>query len=183
MYNLFEHEDVIVPNNVISTQKIVNVSRPDQKYKVKVSIGAAYGVGLERMESLLKSIAAKHPEVMKTEGNKPFVRLKFGDSSVDFTLICWVDDFNNQWRVAYELRQSIYNRMNKLGIEIPFPQHDIHFRDRMNVHMETPDEDRALKRKAAKKKREAAGRKTTKDGQLGKEGGGGETGMGEGGDD
>jgi len=182
MYNLFDHEHVIMPNNVISSQKVVNASKPDMKYKVKVSIGVAYGTDAGKVDRILKRIVGTHPETLKGDDHNPFVRMSFGDSSVDFTVTCWVDNFNDQWRVAYEVRRKIYDVFAREDIEIPFPQQDLHFRDSISVIM---DGDRVADM-VKKKPSEAAGssRRSTKDKgrDTGGETGGGTGSGGDGGD-
>lgn len=61
----------------------------------------------------------------------PFVRFipGFGESSLDFTLICQVREFVDQYLAQHELRKRIFRRFQQEGIEIPFPQRVIHVRD------------------------------------------------------
>ncbi|MDW5562283.1 MAG: mechanosensitive ion channel family protein [Methanomassiliicoccus sp.] len=122
MYNTADHEIIVVPNNDVVNKKVVNYSRPDHHRSMNCEIGVAYGTDLNRVKELLLDIAMKHPDVIKQEGQMPYVRLsKFSDSSVDFKLWYWVD-IKSMWRVASEVRQAVYDRFNKEGIEIPFPQ-------------------------------------------------------------
>jgi small-conductance mechanosensitive channel len=60
----------------------------------------------------------------------PFVRFipGFGESSLDFTLICQVREFTDQYLAQHELRKRIFKRFNDEGIEIPFPQRTVHLR-------------------------------------------------------
>jgi len=123
LYNLFEHEVIIEPNSNIAGQRIINATKPDIKFKVKVTVGVAYGTDIKKVQDILKGILMKHPEVLKEKGLMPFIRFtNFGDSSLDFKTFCWIDNVENQWRVAHEIRQEIDRRFTEEGIEIPFPQ-------------------------------------------------------------
>jgi small-conductance mechanosensitive channel len=129
MYNTADHEIIVVPNNDVVNKKVVNYSRPDQHRSMNCEIGVAYGTDLNKVEEVLLDIATAHPDVIKQEGQMPYVRLaKFGDSSVDFKLWYWVD-IKKMWRVASEIRQAVYDRFNKEGIEIPFPQSVVTFKN------------------------------------------------------
>jgi len=123
LYDTFDHEYVILPNNILANQKIVNVEWPDRKIKVKVTVGVAYGTPPEKVEKLLLDIAHKHEDVMTDEDHAPWVRfIEFGDSALQFKLYMWTDDFDKQWKLASDVRFAIDQRFKEEGIEIPFPQ-------------------------------------------------------------
>jgi small-conductance mechanosensitive channel len=129
VYNTADHEIIVVPNNDMVNKKVVNYSRPDHHRSMSCEIGVAYGTDLNKVKELLLNIAMNHPDVIKQEGQMPYVRLaKFGDSSVDFKLWYWVD-IKSMWRVASEIRQAVYERFDKEGIEIPFPQSVVTFKN------------------------------------------------------
>jgi small-conductance mechanosensitive channel len=129
MYNTADHEIIVVPNNDVVNKKVVNYSRPDHHRAMSCEIGVAYGTDLNRVQKILLEIAMNHPDVIKEGGQMPYVRLtKFNDSSVDFKLWYWVD-ISKMWRVASEIRQAVYERFGKEGIEIPFPQSVVTFKN------------------------------------------------------
>jgi small-conductance mechanosensitive channel len=129
MYNTADHEIIVVPNNDVVNKKVVNYSRPDHHRSMSCEIGVAYGTDLNRVQKVLLEIAMNHPDVIKQGGQMPYVRLtKFNDSSVDFKLWYWVD-ISKMWRVASEIRQAVYERFDKEGIEIPFPQSVVTFKN------------------------------------------------------
>lgn len=129
MYNTADHEIIVVPNNDVVNKKVVNYSRPDHHRAMSCEIGVAYGTDLNRVQKVLLETAMNHPDVIKQGGQMPYVRLtKFNDSSVDFKLWYWVD-ISKMWRVASEIRQAAYERFDKEGIEIPFPQSVVTFKN------------------------------------------------------
>jgi small-conductance mechanosensitive channel len=120
--------EVTVPNAVIANAKIINESGgPWVKNRIRVPVGVAYGSDVEQVCSVLEEIALSHPEVVKTPA--PRVRMRaLGDSSLDFELLAWIDHPELRGRVRHELLKNIYNDFNQKGIEIPFPQTDLHIR-------------------------------------------------------
>jgi MscS family membrane protein len=122
MYNANDHEIIVVPNNDVVNKKVVNYSQPDHRRSLSCEVGVAYGTDLKRARKILLEIAENHPEVIKQEGQMPYVRVaKLNDSSVEMKLWYWVD-IKKMWRIASEIRQTVYERFTQEGIEIPFPQ-------------------------------------------------------------
>jgi small-conductance mechanosensitive channel len=80
-------------------------------------------------------IVSKHPDVINKEKDRePFTRFsEFGDSSINFKVGFWVRDLDDRFRVKSEINQEIYYRLAREGIEIPFPQRDLHIKSDNNV--------------------------------------------------
>ena len=120
--------EVTVPNAVIANAKIVNESGgPWVKHRIRVSVGVAYGSDVDEVCSILEETAnslqgvVKHPE--------PRVRMRaLGNSSLDFEVLVWIDVPEMRGLVRHELLMNIYKVLNQKGIQIPFPQTDIHVR-------------------------------------------------------
>ncbi len=117
--------EVIVPNADLISGKLVNWTLYDMRRRIDIPIGVAYGTDPETVMRLLLDVAARHPDVLEDPApGVPF--MNFGDSSLDFELRCWtVEDFV---RVGTELRVEITRALAEQGIEIPFPQRDLHLR-------------------------------------------------------
>lgn len=120
--------EVTVPNGVIANSKIINESGgPWVKHRIRVPVGVAYGSDVDEVCSLLEETAKTHPEVVKYPA--PRVRMRaFGNSSLDFELLAWIDHPQLRGRIRHELLKSVYKAFNQNNIEIPFPQTDIHLR-------------------------------------------------------
>ena len=117
--------DVIVPNANLISNDIINWTFSDHKRRIEVKVGVAYGVDPETVLNLLPSLAAKHPNVL--DDPEPIALfLGFGDSSLDFSLRCWTKapapDIQSDVGVA------VNRALVEAGIEIPFPQQDLHVR-------------------------------------------------------
>jgi small-conductance mechanosensitive channel len=117
--------EVIVPNALMANQKIVNESGGRWiKSRIRLRVGVAYGSDVDRVVRLLESVPAGHGNVAKDPA--PRARMVgFGESSLDFDLLCWIDHPSMRGAVIHELFVDIYKRLSAEGIEIPFPQRDL----------------------------------------------------------
>jgi len=123
----FENTLVIVPNNDLTKSLITNKTYPVEQIRVKVDVGVAYGSDINQVKEILIKCAKAHPEVVDDPAPGAFF-LNFGDSSLDFTLICRVDKVSKQFTTGEEIRCAIYDEFEKAGIEIPFPQRVVYMR-------------------------------------------------------
>lgn len=116
---------ISIPNSIMANTKIVNESAPIPRFRLRVSVGVAYGSNIDKVEDILLRIAHENQLVVKDP--PPRVRFRnFGDSSLDFELLCWVNDPAFKGRAVHELNKAIYNTFNEQGIKIPFPQRDVY---------------------------------------------------------
>lgn len=116
---------VTIPNMLIANSKIVNESAPVPRFRVRIPVGVAYGSDLEQVEQVLLAVTAANPSV--AEEPEARVRLRaFGDSSVNFELLLWVDDPSLKGLVIHNILKEIYRTFHENLITIPFPQRDLH---------------------------------------------------------
>jgi MscS family membrane protein len=116
---------ITIPNSVITNVKIVNQSMPRQHFRIHIKIEVAYGSNLEQVEKVLMDLAQKSPLVKKTP--LPQVRVcSFGNSAINLELLVWAFRPHDQGLLTHELNNAIYKRFSEEGIEIPYPQLDIH---------------------------------------------------------
>jgi small-conductance mechanosensitive channel len=120
--------EITIPNAVIANAKIINESGgPWEKERIRIPVGVAYGSDADQVCELLKNIAIEHPEISRDPS--PRVRLRaFGVSSLDFELMGWIDHPELRGRIRHELHMNIYKGFADAGVEIPFPQQDVHVR-------------------------------------------------------
>ena len=118
--------EITVPNSMIANSKIINeAGGPHEKYRIRVKVGVAYGSDLDQVKQALLDVAKNHPLVCAAP--EPRVRFRaFGDSSLDHELLCWVEKPVLRGRALHQLNTLVYKRFMALGIEIPFPQMDLH---------------------------------------------------------
>ena len=120
--------EVTIPNGVIGNGKIINeAGGPSEKHRIRVSVGVAYGSDIDHVIATLEQVAADNAEVCADPA--PRVRFRtFGESSLDFQLLCWIERPVDRGRVNHELNCSVYRAFIDNNIEIPFPQRDLHVR-------------------------------------------------------
>jgi small-conductance mechanosensitive channel len=114
------------------TAQFTNWTRNNRMVRKAVKVGVAYGTDTEMVSRLLLDIAAQQEHVLKEPA--PFVLFdNFGDSSLDFTLYVYVDDFSVGAVTASRLRHRINQRFEENNISIPFPQLDVHTSERFGA--------------------------------------------------
>ena len=120
--------EITVPNSIMGNAKITNeAGGPHEKYRIRVKVGVAYGSEIDKVHQVLLDVAINNTAVSETP--EPRVRFRaFGDSSLDHELLCWVEKPVMRGKVLHMLHTEIYKRFLKEGIEIPFPQRDVHIR-------------------------------------------------------
>jgi len=121
--------EITVPNSVMANAMVYNESGGKWvKFRIRLKIGVAYGSDVEQVVELLEQLAFDHDMVCKSP--TPRVRMRgFGDSSLDFELLCWVNQPAERGLVTHQLYMKIYKSLNEAGIEIPFPQRDVWMRE------------------------------------------------------
>lgn len=117
--------EITMPNSVIANAKILNESGGRwEKERIRLKVGVAYGVDVDQVCDVLVTLAAEHDHICPDPA--PRVRLRgFGDSSLDFELLCWIDEPVLRGRLMHEMYMDIYKALNRADIEIPFPQRDL----------------------------------------------------------
>jgi small-conductance mechanosensitive channel len=122
---------VVVPNSKLASSVITNYTLPEPGLSLLVPIGVSYAEDPELVERCLleetREVAKELPALLLEPA--PMVRFMpgFGDSSLNFTLICRIANYIDQYPVQSALRKRILARFRKEGITIPFPQRDVHF--------------------------------------------------------
>jgi potassium efflux system protein len=131
----FDRSDVIVPNSELISSQVTNWMLHDTLGRVIVPVGVAYGTDTNLVKRLLLEVAQSHPDIITDEtAPKPLVLfLGFGDSSLDFELRCFIPNIDNRLRTKSDLNFAIDAIFRKHGVEIPFPQRDVHVRDWANT--------------------------------------------------
>jgi len=137
----FDRADVIVPNSELIAGQVTNWMLSDPWGRVRVPVGVAYGSDTARVMQILIDAANKHPQVMNNYPGIPDPRalfLGFGDSSLNFELRCFIRDVDRRLQTLSDLNLAIDAAFRGAGIEIPFPQRDLHFRNAPPAGTVTP---------------------------------------------
>jgi small-conductance mechanosensitive channel len=122
---LLSNNFIIVPNAKLAQAIVTNYHLPEKRMSLLLPVSVSYDSDPDALERILiEEAAAASREVPGLLAEPaPFVRFipGFGNSSLDFTLICQVGEFVDQYLVQHELRKRIFRRFKREGIEIPFP--------------------------------------------------------------
>lgn len=118
---------VILPNSRFLETEVVNWSHRSPISRLRIRVGVAYGSNLEVVRSALLDAANEHSDVLSIPPPNVFF-LGFGDSSLDFDLLAWISEPRKQFQIKSDLYFLIYKLFQERGVEIPFPQRDIHVR-------------------------------------------------------
>jgi small-conductance mechanosensitive channel len=123
---------VVIPNSKITQSVLTNYYLPAPRMALLIPVSVSYDIDPDHVERVLMEEATKaigHLPGLLSEP-APLVRFipGFGNSSLDFTLICQVREFTDQYLVQHELRKRIFKRFKQEGIEIPYPQRTVHLR-------------------------------------------------------
>jgi len=123
----WDQRELIVPNREFITGHLINWTLSDNVLRQEFSVGIAYGSDIAKAEKILYEVAAANPMVL--EDPKPMVIFRgFGDSSLNFDLRLYISGMEKWIPVWHQTNCAIDTEFRKAGIEIAFPQHDLHIR-------------------------------------------------------
>ena len=116
---------ISIPNSLMTNTKVINESAPRPRFRVRIKVGVAYGSDVNQVEDILLTLAKENNLVAMVP--EPRARFRqFGDSSLDFELLCWAYRSQEKGQLIHALNHQIYNAFTAAGIQIPFPQRDVH---------------------------------------------------------
>jgi small-conductance mechanosensitive channel len=123
----FDGAEVIVPNGTLISDLVTNWTLSDRRRRLTLAVGVAYGTDPERVLEILRSVARESELVLQDP--EPLCLFKgFGESSLDFELRCWIPRYEEGLVATSQLLSALHGRLRDAGIEIPFPQRDLHLR-------------------------------------------------------
>jgi small-conductance mechanosensitive channel len=124
----FDGKEVMVPNEDFVTNRVVNWTLTSTQGRVEIAVGVAYGSDIDLVHETLLEAAREHPRATKDPAPQCFLD-NFGDSSINFSLYFWVEDVTAGRREPRsDVQRAIWRKFQERGIEIPFPQRDLHIK-------------------------------------------------------
>lgn len=129
---------LIVPNADLMSRRIINWSHGDPRVRFRVPVGVAYGSDMARVREALVAAATVHPDVL-SEPTPTVFFTGFGDSALNLELVVWTAEVRTPFRFRSDLNFAIEDALRRAGIQIPFPQRDLHFRTGA-IRVATPGE-------------------------------------------
>lgn len=118
---------IIIPNSLITTNKVINWSHQSQKTRFRINVGVAYGSDVDLVIKILEESALDHPDISE----KKLIQARlidFGNSSLDFQLLFFSRNIFRIEKVKSDIRRIINRKFAENNITIPFPQMDLHFK-------------------------------------------------------
>ena len=118
-----DNKTIIIPNGGLSTSSMVNFST-ENKRRVDWTIGVGYGDDLDKAKQVLKRLCDDDSRILKDP--EAFIAVsELADSSVNFTVRVWVNSAD-YWGVFFDMNENVYKTFNTEGLNIPYPQMDVH---------------------------------------------------------
>lgn len=123
---------IIVPNERFTSGNVVNYSHGDKRIRIEIEVGVSYNSDLDLVLDTLKQVALNNKDVLDEPEPRVFFT-DFGDSSWDMVLRCWLSEPFKHGIIKSDIRCEIVRQFRKNGIEIPFPQRDVHMRNTIEL--------------------------------------------------
>lgn len=128
IYDIVNHVMIITPNNSLANQNILNLTRPDRYYRIRIEVGVSYDSDPDQVEKLLLEVAEQNSDVEQDDPTRmPLVRFQdFGDSSLTFVLVAWINNVIKIRQINSDLHHQVFDKLKDAGVTIAFPQRDVH---------------------------------------------------------
>ncbi|SER09511.1 Mechanosensitive ion channel [Hyunsoonleella jejuensis] len=116
---------IIIPNSLITTNKVINWSHQTMKTRFRIDVGVAYGSDIDLVIKILEESAFEHPDI-SDRGSTEARLVNFGNSSLDFQVLFFSKNIFRINKVKSDIRRTISRKFASNNISIPFPQMDLH---------------------------------------------------------
>tara|TARA_R110002096_G_scaffold332841_1_gene526841 strand:+ start:99 stop:935 length:837 start_codon:yes stop_codon:yes gene_type:complete len=120
---------IIIPNSLITTNKVINWSHQAEVTRFKIEVGVAYGSNVDLVIKILEESALEHPGI----SNPKFIEARltnFGNSSLDFQVLFYSENIFGIDRIKSDIRRTINKKFAENKVTIPFPQMDLHLKSK-----------------------------------------------------
>ncbi len=118
---------IIIPNSLITTNKVINWSHQSKRTRFRINVGVAYGSDIDLVMKVLEASVIEHPEIV----DKDLIEARFIDfnnSSLDFKILFFSEDIFRIEKIKSDIRIIINRKFIENNIQIPFPQMDLHLK-------------------------------------------------------
>jgi small-conductance mechanosensitive channel len=127
--------DIIVPNAQLVTDKLTNWTLGDRLRRIEVPVGMNYGATPSKVIEVLEQVAQAHPMVLRHPPPQALL-MGYGDSSINYELRAWTDQFEDWRRIRSDLAVAVYDAVQQqVGMQFPFPLREV------RLLRDTPDND------------------------------------------
>ncbi|MGO9689061.1 MAG: mechanosensitive ion channel family protein [Syntrophobacteraceae bacterium] len=116
--------EIIVPNAQLITEKVTNWTLSDRLRRIDLPVGLNYGADPRKAIQLLEAVARRHPNVLQKPAPRCLL-IGYGDSSMNFQLRAWTDQFDDWQQISSDLASAVYDAVIEAGFQFPFPQREV----------------------------------------------------------
>ena len=124
---------IIIPNSLITTNKVINWSHQTKHNRFKINVGVAYGSDVDLVTKLLEESAVSHEKVNDNDEVNVML-LDFGDSSLNFQLLFYSEEIFRIEKIKSDIRKIISKKFSENNVSIPFPQRDLHIKGNNDIN-------------------------------------------------
>jgi len=129
---------IIIPNSLITTNKVINWSHQTKKTRFRIDVGVSYGSDVDKVKRILEESAFEHSDISDRDLTEARL-INFGNSSLDFQVLFFSKNIFRINKVKSDIRRIIYQKFAENSISIPFPQMDLHLKSNHTEIMKMKD--------------------------------------------
>lgn len=122
----YDGSEIVVPNGDLLSQQLVNWTLSDNRRRIEIGVGVSYGSDMPKVKSVIEGVLARE-KVLKTPLPRVLME-NFGESSVEFRVLFWVETIDIWLDMRAEIMAAIYEAFQENEIEIPFPKRDLYLK-------------------------------------------------------
>jgi len=122
---------IIIPNSLITTNKVINWSHQSRKTRFRIDVGVSYGSDVDLVIKILEECTFEHPDIFNRELTEARL-VNFGNSSLDFQVLFFSKNIFRISKVKSDIRRNINKKFIENNITIPFPQMDLHLKSKID---------------------------------------------------
>ena len=130
---------IIIPNSLITTNKVINWSHQTKKTRFRIDVGVAYGSDIDLVISILEESAFEHQDISNRETIEARL-VNFGNSSLDFQVLFFSENIFRIAKVKSDVRRTISKKFAENNVAIPFPQMDLHLKSNYTELLKKDDD-------------------------------------------
>jgi small-conductance mechanosensitive channel len=130
---------IIIPNSLITTNKVINWSHQTKKTRFRIDVGVAYGSDIDLVINILEESALEHQDISNRETIEARL-VNFGNSSLDFQVLFFSENIFRIGKVKSDVRRTISKKFAENNIAIPFPQMDLHLKSNYTELLKKDDD-------------------------------------------
>ena len=124
----FDGREIMVPNEDFITARLTNLTYNDNKAQIEIRLGLSYRADIYKAQQLALDAALEHPRTLRDPEPKCHLN-EFGDNSIVFLLLFWVEDVTEgRYAPKSDVMFAVWRKFNEHGIELAYPQRDIHIK-------------------------------------------------------